>query len=95
MKRHAWKIEFLYKNWNICVQDESLKTRKKEREDLGVELYGVQQELARYQMMLERNHDTFTQTNQGRQREEQQLSDVRSLYKETQLTFNKEKKKGQ
>ena len=77
------------------TQDESLKTRKKEREDLGVELYGVQQELARYQMMLERNHDNFSQLNQQRQREEQQLTEVRGLYKDTQLTFNKEKKKGQ
>lgn len=98
-------------SWQICLhgnlgpvltlwlfsstQDESLKTRKKEREDLGVELYGVQQELARYQMMLERNHDNYTQLNQQRQREEQQLSEVRGLYKDTQLTFNKEKKKGQ
>ena len=62
---------------------------------MGVELYGVQQELARYQMMLERNHDQYTQLNQHRQREEQQLAEVRNLYKENQLTCNKEKKKGQ
>ncbi|XP_076453125.1 coiled-coil domain-containing protein 40-like [Babylonia areolata] len=74
--------------------DESLKTKKKEREELGVELYGVQQELARYQMNLERMHDQFTQKTQQRQREEQQLREVRSLYKDSQLTFNKEKKKG-
>lgn len=70
------------------------KKRSKEREDLGVELYGMQQELARYQMMLERRHDDFSQTTQQRQREEQQLGDVRSLYKDSQLIFNKEKKKG-
>ena len=35
----------------FCIlQDESLRVKKKEREDLGVELYGVQQELARYQV---------------------------------------------
>ena len=78
----------------LSPQDESLKTRKKEREDLGVELYGVQQELARYQMMLERNHDNFAQINQQRQREDQQLTEVRNQYKDTQLAFNKEKKKG-
>jgi septal ring factor EnvC (AmiA/AmiB activator) len=74
-------------------QDESLRTRKNERENLGVELYGIQQELARYQMMLERKHDEFTSLNQQRQREEQQLTEVRGLYKDSQLTFNKEKKK--
>ncbi|XP_025098485.1 coiled-coil domain-containing protein 40-like isoform X2 [Pomacea canaliculata] len=74
--------------------DESLRVRKKEREDLGVDLYGVQQELARYQMMLERNHDEFSQKNQLRQRHEQELVDVRHVYKDTQLTVNMEKKKG-
>ena len=31
-------------------KDETLRVKKKEREDLGVDLYGVQQELARYQV---------------------------------------------
>ncbi|XP_041363110.1 coiled-coil domain-containing protein 40-like [Gigantopelta aegis] len=74
--------------------DESLKTRKRERENLGVELYGVQQELARYQMMLEQNHDSYANVHQSRLQEEQELTDVRHLYKDTQLTANKEKKKG-
>lgn len=54
----------------------------------------MQQELARYQMMLERNHDEFSQKNQLRQRHEQELVDVRHVYKDTQLTVNMEKKKG-
>ncbi|KAK3091997.1 hypothetical protein FSP39_024328 [Pinctada imbricata] len=72
---------------------EALRNRKKEREDLGVELYGIQQELARFQMMLEKNHDEFANLNQARNQEEQQLDDVRGLYKDTQLNVNKEKKK--
>jgi Rad3-related DNA helicase len=32
---------------------EAVTVKKKEREDIGVELYGVQQELARYQLTLE------------------------------------------
>jgi Rad3-related DNA helicase len=32
---------------------EAVNAKKKEREDVGVELYGVQQELARYQLTLE------------------------------------------
>ena len=32
---------------------------KKRREDIGVELYGVQQQLARLQMTLEKTHDNY------------------------------------
>ncbi|XP_046567885.1 coiled-coil domain-containing protein 40-like [Haliotis rubra] len=74
--------------------EENLRSKKKNREDLGVELYGVQQELARYQMMLEQNHDEYSNLNQDRQHEEQQLDEVRSLYKDNQLAVNKEKKRG-
>ncbi|XP_071132695.1 coiled-coil domain-containing protein 40-like [Mytilus edulis] len=73
--------------------DEALRNRKKLREDLGVDLYGIQQELARYQMLLEKNHDEYSSLHQGRQQEEQQLGDVRDLYKENQVSVNKEKKK--
>ncbi|XP_052261678.1 coiled-coil domain-containing protein 40-like isoform X2 [Dreissena polymorpha] len=73
--------------------DESLKNRKKEREDLGVDLYGIQQELARYQMMLEKRHDEFSEVTQVRKQEEQQLEDVRNLYKDLQFSVNQEKKK--
>ncbi|GFR74317.1 coiled-coil domain-containing protein 40 [Elysia marginata] len=74
--------------------DETLRVKKKEREDLGVELYGVQQELARYQMLLEQKHDQVADLKQERQKEEQELTDVRSLYKDSQTIVNKERKKG-
>ena len=32
---------------------------KKKREDIGVELYGVQQQLAKIQLTLERTHDNY------------------------------------
>lgn len=70
-----------------------MRNRKKEREDLGVDLYGVQQELARYQMMLEKKHDEFAEVQQTRKQEEQQLEDVRDMYKDIQYTVNQEKKK--
>ncbi|KAK6170441.1 hypothetical protein SNE40_018834 [Patella caerulea] len=73
--------------------EESLKTKRRNREDLGVELYGVQQELARYQMILERNHDDFATINQERLKNEQELNEIRNMYKNTQTTVNKEKKK--
>ena len=71
-----------------------MKNCRKEREDLGVELYGIQQELARYQMMLEKKHDDYSVVTQDRQQEEKQLEDVRDLYKNLQFTSNIEKKKG-
>ncbi|CAL1527056.1 unnamed protein product [Lymnaea stagnalis] len=74
--------------------NENVRVKKKEREDLGVELYGVQQELARYQMILEQQHDKVATLKQERQKEEQELTDIRGLYKESQLIVNKERKKG-
>ena len=87
-------FSFLHCMCAVLRQEEAVKSFSMERENLGVELYGVQQELARYQMLLEKHHDDFTKISQLRQRKEVQLSTVRVLYKDTQLTYNKEKKKG-
>lgn len=99
MKRfqNALKSHLTSQNEKVTLElrelTEALRNRKKEREDLGVDLYGIQQELARFQMLLEKNHDEFANLNQGRQQEEAQLDDVRNTYKETQVIVNKEKKK--
>lgn len=71
-----------------------MRTKREERENMGVELYGVQQELARHQMMLEKHHDNYTTINQTRQQRDQRLSEVRVLYKDMQNTVNTERKKG-
>ncbi|CAH1795383.1 unnamed protein product, partial [Owenia fusiformis] len=73
---------------------EGLRTKQKVREDLGVELYGVQQELARHQMILEKNHDEFAAIQQARDQTEAELEEMRRLYKSQQLNVNKERKKG-
>ena len=75
----------------LCVQENGLKTRVKDREELGVDLYGIQQELARYQQSVEQLHDEYAQKNQQRQRQEQQLMEARTQYKETQLIHGKER----
>lgn len=99
MKRfqNALKAHLTTQNEKVSLElrelTEALRNRKKEREDLGVDLYGIQQELARFQMLLEKHHDEFANLNQGRQQEEAQLEDVRNTYKENQLVVNKEKKK--
>ena len=64
-----------------------VKTRTKSREDLGVELYGIQQELARHQMLLENNHDKYSVCNQERVSTEQHLVDIRTNYKKSQNTY--------
>ncbi|WAQ97414.1 CCD40-like protein [Mya arenaria] len=99
MKRFqaALKKQLSRQNEKITLElrekDEALRTRKKEREDLGVDLYGIQQELARYQMMLEKRHDEYSEVQQVRTQEEQQLDDVRNMYKDLQFSVNQEKKK--
>ncbi|BFZ02980.1 hypothetical protein BsWGS_06019 [Bradybaena similaris] len=74
--------------------EESLRMTKKEREDLGVELYGIQQELAKFQMILEQKHDQVAQIKHTRLKKEQDLTNVRALYKDSQIIVNKERKKG-
>ena len=59
-----------------------------------MELYGVQQELAKHQMMLEKNHDDHSKCKQERSQTEQRLNDVRRLYREKQTSVSGERKKG-
>ncbi|XP_077980301.1 coiled-coil domain-containing protein 40-like [Glandiceps talaboti] len=70
----------------------ALKNKKKEREDIGVNLYGLQQELARQQMLLEQLHDEFGQTNQVRHQCEEELEEVRNFYKYSQSNVTKQHK---
>lgn len=47
---------------------------------MGVTLYNLQQELARHQMLLEKEHDRFGEINQDRQRIEQDLKQVKDKH---------------
>lgn len=47
---------------------------------MGVNLYNLQQELARHQMLLEKEHDHFGEINQDRQRIEQELKQIRDKH---------------
>nr|XP_060615802.1 coiled-coil domain-containing protein 40 [Anolis sagrei ordinatus] len=59
----------------------SIKHGKGERENLGVILYGVQQQLARLQMELEKNHNCHSQIAMARRQLEEELHDLRKTYK--------------
>lgn len=71
-----------------------MKNKKKEREELGVILYGVQQQLAQLQMDLEKNHDCHSQVSMVRRQLEEELQDLRSMYKKTYQSTEDERKKG-
>ncbi|MEE6511867.1 hypothetical protein FKM82_018702 [Ascaphus truei] len=70
----------------------SMKRHKSEREELGVSLYGIQQELARLQMSLEKQHDKHARVATLRRQKEDELETIRNLYKKTHQTTNAEHK---
>nr|XP_056704614.1 coiled-coil domain-containing protein 40 [Euleptes europaea] len=70
-----------------------MKNKTKEREELGVVLYGVQQQLARLQMDLEKNHSCHAQISMVRRQLEEELQDLRNMYKKTCQSTDEERKK--
>jgi len=79
----------LYKQLQREYERVTLEMREKEaevggvnrkREDVGVELYGTQQQLARLQMALESLHSQSHQLIEGRRKEEGSLDGARSTH---------------
>ncbi|XP_076726557.2 coiled-coil domain-containing protein 40 [Callospermophilus lateralis] len=64
-----------------------------QRQELGVNLYGVQQHLARLQMQLEKSHDRHSVAACERRQQEEELREVRALYDKTNAAANQERKK--
>lgn len=54
-----------------------------QRQELGLDLYGVQQHLARLQMQLERSHDRHSTAACARRQQEEELRAARLLYERT------------
>lgn len=69
------------------------KQSRAQRQELGVDLYGVQQHLARLQMQLERSHDRHSIAACARRREEQALHGVRCRYAKTCEAAGDERRK--
>ncbi|XP_008053386.1 coiled-coil domain-containing protein 40 [Carlito syrichta] len=69
------------------------KQSRVQRQELGVNLYGVQQHLARLQMQLEKSHDRHATAACGRRQKEEELRSVRALYTKTCAAANGERKK--
>ena len=74
---------------------ETLKGMKEERETLGVELYGIQQQLARQQMLVEREQDGHTALHQLRVQCEETLAQVREMYRSMQDQVETDRKQSE
>lgn len=72
---------------------DEVKRKKNQREEVGVTLYGVQQELARQQVNLEGLHDKRSSATDRRKETEHELTKFRDLYKQLQTQTNKERRK--
>ena len=64
----------------VSEQTEELSRNKRQREDIGVSLYAVQQQLAKLQMNLEKVHDNHAIIAQMREGAEDDLTKVRAAY---------------
>ena len=64
----------------VSEQTEELTRNKRQREDIGVSLYAVQQQLAKLQMNLEKVHDNHAIIAQMRETAEEDLTKVRAAY---------------
>ncbi|XP_035424617.1 coiled-coil domain-containing protein 40 isoform X3 [Cygnus atratus] len=69
------------------------KKSKVQREELGVILYGVQQQLAHLQMELEKSHERHSQTATARLQLEEELKGLRLTYKKVCQNTDDERKK--
>lgn len=73
---------------------EELKRVTQDREALGVQLYGLQQQLARIQIMLENSHNEYNTIVDARLQEEEMLRDI-SKNNAEQVALNDEYQKQQ
>ena len=72
-----------------------MKSLRSERENFGIELYGVQQQLARQQMLLEQEQDKQTAMSQMRKEKYDTLSQVRELYRNMQKQVEDERQQSE
>ncbi|KAM9207821.1 coiled-coil domain-containing protein 40-like [Leptosomus discolor] len=70
------------------------KKGQAEREELGLVLYGAQQQLARLQLELEKSHDRRSQVAAARQQLEEELEGLRLTYKQMCQNTHDERQKG-
>merc|ERR1711998_529364 len=72
---------------------EELKRAKSNREETGVDLYTVQQQLAKLQMQLERSHEQYNIMSQMRERSEEDNGKMSDVYQSRKLELQEQRKK--
>lgn len=60
---------------------------------MGVELYGLQQELAKNQKMLEEKFDDYNEASESRKIIEDELAEIRNTYRLQQKNYDDEMRK--
>ena len=76
----------------LYEKSEEIKRATLERENLGVQLYGLQQQLARTQIMLENAHNEYNSIVDNRLKEEEMLRDISKNNSEQQALSEEYKK---
>lgn len=74
-------------------KEEELRKVKKEREEVGVQLYGVQHQLAKMQLTFERTHDNFNIVQKYRVESENQLEVLQKQYEQKKEEADEQLKK--
>lgn len=77
LKETQYKLDI-----EVIDKQDDLKNVSQDREVLGVQLYSLQQQLARLQLALENSHNEYNALVDKRLKEEEMLSDVESTNKE-------------
>eukprot|EP00743_Colponemidia_sp_Colp-15_P001752 GILK01001913.1.p1 GENE.GILK01001913.1~~GILK01001913.1.p1 ORF type:complete len:909 (-),score=261.49 GILK01001913.1:118-2775(-) len=75
LKRHQERVKL-----KLREKEEQLRVVKKTHEVIGVDLYGVQQQLAKMQMGLERTHDNFNIIQKQRYDAEERMKVATAQY---------------
>ena len=72
---------------------ETLKSLRTDRENMGIELYGIQQQLARQQMLVEQEQDKQAAMSLLGKQKYEALAQVRELYQNMQKQVEEERKR--
>ena len=93
----ALKEQLLRREQKLSLENRETKHQleksRHDREELGIELYTLQQELAKHQMMLEKEHDTYNETTELRKLIEEDLGKTRDDYRKNRKQLDDEHKK--
>ncbi|NWU21988.1 CCD40 protein, partial [Dyaphorophyia castanea] len=80
-------------NLDIRELRAAMKTSKEQREELGVILFGAQQQLGQLELELEKSHERYSQAAAARQQLEEELRGLRDAHKEICHNADDERKK--